>query len=214
MTDGTPGPPRRGTPRTRAFARGVMRLFGWDIEGELPPAPKFVFAVAPHTSNWDFPIGVLAMFAFGVRLSWLGKDSIFFFPVSPILRWLGGEPVDRSAPHGLVGEAVARFRSREQWVLAIAPEGTRKRVERWKTGFYRIAVGAGVPICPARIDYSRRRLGLGPLIWTTDDEAQDLTKLGGCFRKEMAKYPDRYVEEGAIRAIGRHATEEIPTSGP
>jgi 1-acyl-sn-glycerol-3-phosphate acyltransferase len=211
MTDGPAGPPRRGTPRTRAFARGVMRLFGWDIEGELPSAPKFVIAVAPHTSNWDFPIGVLAMLAFGVQMSWLGKDAIFFFPVAPVLRWLGGEPVDRSASHGVVGEAIERFRTREQWVLGIAPEGTRKRTDRWKTGFYRIAAGAGVPVCPAWIDFPRRRLGLGPLVSTTDDEAADLAKLGRFFRKDMARFPDRYVEEGALRAAERQATEETRT---
>jgi 1-acyl-sn-glycerol-3-phosphate acyltransferase len=188
-----------------------MRLFGWDIEGELPNAPKFVFAVAPHTSNWDFPIGVLSMLAFGVQMSWLGKHSIFFFPVAPILRWLGGEPVDRSASHGVVGEAIERFRTREQWVLGIAPEGTRKRTDRWRTGFYRIAAGAGVPICPVWIDFSRRRLGLGPLVWTTDDEAADFAKLGGFFNKAMARFPDRYVEEGAIRAVEHRATEESRT---
>jgi 1-acyl-sn-glycerol-3-phosphate acyltransferase len=178
-----------------------MRLFGWDIEGELPSCPRFVIAVAPHTSNWDFPIGVLAMFAFGVRMSWLGKHTIFFFPVSPILRWLGGEPVDRSAAHGTVGTAIERFRARSQWVLGIAPEGTRKRTERWRTGFYRIAVGAGVPIVPAWIDYSRHRLGLGAPIWTTDDEAADMGKLGACFRTEMAKCPERYVEEAATQSV-------------
>jgi 1-acyl-sn-glycerol-3-phosphate acyltransferase len=86
-------------------------------------------------------------------------------------------------------------------VLGIAPEGTRKRTERWRTGFYRIAVGAGVPIVPAWIDYSRHRLGLGAPIWTTDDEAADMGKLGACFRTEMAKCPERYVEEAATQSV-------------
>jgi 1-acyl-sn-glycerol-3-phosphate acyltransferase len=173
-----------------------MRLFGWDIEGEPPPCPRFVIIVAPHTSNWDFPICLLAMFAFGLQMNWLGKHSIFFFPVAPILRWLGGEPVNRSAAHGTVGAAIERFRSRPQWVLGISPEGTRRSTERWKTGFYRIAVGAGVPIVPAWIDYPRRRLGLGAPIWPTADEPADMARLGSCFNKQMAKYPERYVEEG------------------
>ena len=189
-----PGPPRRGTPRSRALAQRVMRLFGWDIEGEPPSLPKFVIIVAPHTSNWDFPIGLLAMFTFGLQMNWLGKHSIFFFPVAPILRWLGGEPVDRSAAHGTVGAAIERFQHRTQWVLGISPEGTRRLTDRWKTGFYRIAVGAGVPIVPAWIDYRRRRLGLGAPIWPSRDEAADLAKLGALFNKEMAKYPERYAE--------------------
>jgi 1-acyl-sn-glycerol-3-phosphate acyltransferase len=199
------GPPRRGSPWSRALARWLMRRIGWDIEGNLPDCPRFVFVVAPHTSNWDFPIGVLAMFAFGVRMNWLGKHTLFFFPVAPILRWLGGEPVDRSAHHGTVGAAIDRFRTRRQWVLAVSPEGTRKRVERWKTGFYRIAAGADVPMVAAWIDYSRRRIGLGPPLVPGPDEAADMVAMGRFFRKEMARYPARYAEDGPLH------TAELPS---
>jgi 1-acyl-sn-glycerol-3-phosphate acyltransferase len=189
-------PPRRGTSGSRALARRVMRLFTWDIEGELPPCPKFVIIVAPHTSNWDFPICLLAMFAFGLQMTWLAKHSIFFFPVAPVLRWLGGEPVDRSAARGTVGAAIERFQSRTQWVLGISPEGTRRHTERWRTGFYRIAAGAGVPVVPVWIDYPRRRLGLGAPLWPSADEAADMVKLGAVFKREMAKYPERYAGPG------------------
>lgn len=169
---------------------------GWRVEGQLPEEPRFVLIVAPHTSNWDFIIGVLAKLAVGIDASWLGKHTIFVFPISGILRWFGGEPVDRSASHGTVEAAIERFRARAQWVLAIAPEGTRKRVEQWKTGFYRIAVGAGVPILPVAIDYSRRVVDLGTLYHPTGDEARDLDELRRRYSARMAHHPKQFVEAG------------------
>jgi 1-acyl-sn-glycerol-3-phosphate acyltransferase len=188
------GPPRRGTPFSRAFARGLMRLAGWRVEGSLPDCPRFVLIVAPHTSNWDFLVGIMAMFATGLRLSWLGKHTIFRLPFTPVLRWLGGEPVDRAAAQGTVEAAIQRFGSRPRWVLGLAPEGTRRRGKGWKMGFHRIAVGAGVPILPVWIDYRRRVLGLGTLFTPGADAASDLARLGTVYRKEMARYPERFTE--------------------
>lgn len=178
----------------QALSIRLLALVGWRIAGALPDEPRFVLIVAPHTSNWDFIIGVLAMFAVQIRATWLGKHTIFFFPVAGLLRWLGGEPVDRRVRGGHVEQAIERFRTRPQWVLAIAPEGTRKRVEQWKTGFYRIAVGAGVPVFPVALDYSRKEVALGALYRPTGDEAVDLAALRGRFRASMAKYPGKYVE--------------------
>jgi 1-acyl-sn-glycerol-3-phosphate acyltransferase len=190
-----PSFPRRGTAVSRILAGRLLALLGWRIEGELPDCPKFVIIVAPHTSNWDFLIGILAMFAKGLRASWLGKHTVFRFPVAPVLRWLGGEPIDRTSPHGTVGTAVDLFRNRPQWVLGLSPEGTRRRVDRWKTGFYRIAVGAGVPIVPVTLDYSTRVLGVGSPIVPGPNEAVEMATLRTRFRKEMAKYPAKYAEE-------------------
>ncbi len=186
--------PRRRSPVARWLSIRILALFGWRVEGQLPETPRFVLIVAPHTSNWDFPIGVLAMFATGIRLNWLGKHTLFFFPASIILRWIGGEPVNRGARAGIVEAAIERFRTRPQYVLAIAPEGTRRRVEQWKSGFYRIAVGAGVPILTVSIDYSRRVLDLGTLYFPVGDEAQDLGMLRSRYRATMARYPEQYVE--------------------
>jgi 1-acyl-sn-glycerol-3-phosphate acyltransferase len=177
-------------------ARLLLRLAGWRIEGELPACPKFIVIVAPHTSNWDFFLGILGMFVTGIRASWLGKHTIFWFPLSPVLRWLGGEPIDRSAAHGTVGIAVEHFRTRPQWVLGLSPEGTRRRVERWKTGFYRIAVGAGVPIVPVTMDYRTRSLGIQSPVIPGPNEAVEVARLRALFRKEMAKYPEKFAEEG------------------
>jgi len=189
------GFPRRGTSVSRMLARRLLGLTGWRVEGEWPDCPKFVVIVAPHTSNWDFLVGVLAMFATGLRANWLGKHTIFRFPVAPVLRWLGGEPIDRSSPHGTVRAAVDHFRTRPQWVLALSPEGTRRRVDRWKTGFYRIAVGTGVPIVPVTMDYRSRVLGIGSPVSPGPDEAIEIAKLRARFRKEMAKYPAKFAEE-------------------
>jgi 1-acyl-sn-glycerol-3-phosphate acyltransferase len=194
MTDAGLGCPRRGSALTRALSRGLLRLVRWRIVGQLPDQPRFVLIVAPHTSNWDFIIGVLSMFAVGIRLNWLGKHTIFRFPIAGILRWLGGEPVDRTTSHGVVEAAVERFRSRPQWVLGLAPEGTRKRVDAWKSGFYRIALGAGVPILTVAFDYSRRVTDLGSLYWPTGDQDADLRATRGRYNKGMARHPDAFVE--------------------
>ena len=189
------GFPRRGTPFSRALARRVLGLAGWRVQGELPASPKFILIVAPHTSNWDFFIAVLAMFATGLRANWLGKHTICHFPLTPLLRWLGGEPIDRSAARGAVGTAIQQFRTRPQWVLALSPEGTRRPVTHWKTGFHRIAVCAGVPIVPVSIDYRSRMIGIGAPIEPSPDEAASVAKLRALFRRDMARYPNRYVEQ-------------------
>jgi len=162
------------------------------VEGALPEVPRFVMIMAPHTSNWDWPICMLAMFATGLRITWLAKHSLFFFPVAPVLRWLGGEPVDRSAPQGLVGTAIRIFEERPSWVVGITPEGTRKAAPGWKTGFHRIAIGAGVPIFPIWVDYRRRVLGLGTLYYPTGDLATDVAALGKSYDAGMARYPENF----------------------
>jgi len=203
--DRPPGLPRRGTVRSRALAHRILGLFGWRVTGGLPGLPKFLLIVAPHTSNWDFPIGLLSMFALGLRASWLGKHSIFFFPASVLLRWTGGEPIDRTAAHGTVDTAIANFRTRPQWVLALSPEGTRRRMEDWKTGFYRIATGAGVPIVPAWIDYRTRELHIAPPFETGTDMDADLRRLRGMFCKEMARYPEKFAEPPAGMSLDQPA---------
>lgn len=189
-----PGPPRRGAPWSRRLAGRLLRLIGWRLEGALPDLPRFVLIVAPHTSNWDFPVGVVAMFALGMRATFLGKHTLFRFPVAGLLRWLGGEPIDRTARHGTVEAAIQRFAERDQWILVISPEGTRKRVAHWKTGFHRIALGAGVPVLPVSFDWSRRTITLWPPVTMTEDVAADLTRLQAHFHAGMARHPDGYAD--------------------
>ncbi len=177
------------------MARRLLGLFGWRMAGALPDAPRFVLIVAPHTSNWDFPLAILAMFAVGLQLTWLGKHTMFRFPVRRLLRWLGGEPVDRSAPKGVVGAAIDRFRDRPQWVLAVSPEGTRRHIAQWKSGYHRVARGAGVPILPVAIDYSRRVIEIGTLFEPTDDATADTAALRSRYAASMARYPAQFATE-------------------
>lgn len=175
--------PRRGSAAARAFGRLVLRLMGWRVDGEVPDLPKFVIAVAPHTSNWDFVVGAATMFALDLRLSFIGKHTLFRWPVAGVLRWMGGIPVDRSASHGLVGEAVKAFASVDGRILAIAPEGTRKRGARFRSGFLRIARGANVPVVLASLDYASRCLRLGPSFTPGEDVDAELARVEAFFAK-------------------------------
>ena len=161
----------------RAFGRLALALLGWRVEGEIPDLPKFVVAVAPHTSNWDFVVGAAAMFALDLRLSFIGKHTIFRWPLAGLLRWMGGIPVDRTSPHGVVGDAVRAFEGVDRRVLAIAPEGTRSRVERFKSGFLHIAREAKVPVLLASLDYAARTVRFGPLFEPGPDIDAELRRV-------------------------------------
>jgi 1-acyl-sn-glycerol-3-phosphate acyltransferase len=173
--------PRRGSPGVVAFGRFALRLLGWRVEGEVPDLPKFVIAVAPHTSNWDFVVGAAAMFALDLRLSFLGKHTLFRGPLAPVIRWMGGIPVDRSSPHGVVGDAVAAFARSERRLLAIAPQGTRRPVPHFKSGFLHIAKGAGVPVMLATLDYGERVVRLGPTSAVGEDIEAERARIEAFF---------------------------------
>ena len=155
----------------------------------MPDLPKFVVAVAPHTSNWDFVVGMAAMFALDLRLTFIGKHTLFRWPIAPLLRWMGGIPVDRASPHGVVGDAVRAFEGVEQRVLAIAPEGTRRRVERFRSGFLHIARGARVPILLATLDYGTRCVRFGPLFEPGADVEHELRRVEAFFATVRGKRP-------------------------
>jgi 1-acyl-sn-glycerol-3-phosphate acyltransferase len=165
--------PRRGSAFFRGFGHALLRLLGWRVEGEVPDIPKFVIAVAPHTSNWDFVVGMATMFALDLRLAFIGKHTLFRGPFGAVLRWMGGIPVDRSKHHGVVRDAVAAFSQMDRHILAIAPQGTRHPVERFKTGFLHIASGAGVPVVLASLDYGAKVVKLGPTIIPGPDADAD-----------------------------------------
>lgn len=166
----------------QAFGRTYLRLSGWRIKGRFPDATKFVAIVAPHTSNWDFPLGVAVIFALELRVSWLGKHTLFDTPLQGFFRWLGGIPVDRRANHGVVEACVKAFEAVPARLLALAPEGTRKGPSRWKSGFYLMAVGAGVPILPVAFDYRNHVVNLLPLFQPSGDLERDLPLIQGQFK--------------------------------
>jgi 1-acyl-sn-glycerol-3-phosphate acyltransferase len=199
-----PRVPQRGNALAKGIAVLAMRLTGWHFEGALPDRPKFVLIVAPHTSNWDFLVGIMAMFALGIRGTFLGKHTLFRWPFGLVMRWLGGVPVDRASANDVVRQTVAYFEQREQMLLALSPEGTRKKLPAWRTGFYHVARGAQVPIVPVALDFPNRRITLFPEFHTTGDQAADFAALGAHFEARMGKRPENY--QAGARVIGRSPT--------
>jgi 1-acyl-sn-glycerol-3-phosphate acyltransferase len=188
-----PALPRRFGPWTRALGATALGIAGWRFEGAPPDVARMVVVVAPHTSNWDFPIGVAAMLALGLRVRWLGKHSLFRGPIGAMLRWLGGIPVRRGERLGAVDDAVDAFRAHNRLLIALAPEGTRRRVDDWKTGYYTIAERAGVPVLPVWLDWSRRVVGFGPAVAATGGaEVLSRRLRDRHYRPEMARRPDGY----------------------
>ncbi len=156
--------PRTRNPLTRVLGRVVFRAMGWRIEGQFPNQSKVVVALTPHTSNMDFILTIAVLWSLGLKSSFLMKQSLFWFPLGPILKALGGIPVDRSQPRGLVDKMTQEFQQRAQLVLGITPEGTRSGVRRWKHGFARIAESAQVPVLPAVLNYKTRTVLFAAII--------------------------------------------------
>ncbi|MCY7301226.1 MAG: lysophospholipid acyltransferase family protein [Ilumatobacteraceae bacterium] len=163
---------------TSLLARFWLFLWRFDlVERDEPVPAKCVMIAAPHTTNWDFPLTLALAKVGGVKISWLGKRSLFTGPMGPIMRWLGGVAVDRDAPGGMVASLAAEFEKHEQLALVVPAEGTRSKTEHWKSGFYRIAEQADVPIVLAFVDKSTRTGGFGPAIEVTGDVAADMDRM-------------------------------------
>jgi 1-acyl-sn-glycerol-3-phosphate acyltransferase len=173
------------------LARAAFRLIGWRAEGEVPNLPKFVMVAAPHTSNIDGIMLVLGAWLFRLKLHWMGKHTLFRPPFGGLVKAFGGVPIDRRAPRGAVQQMIQAFHDRERQILVVAPEGTRGKSDRWKTGFYYIAQGAGVPMVLAYIDYARRVMGIGPVIYPSGDQDADLRILHDFYRDKVARYPEK-----------------------
>ncbi|MBK8249612.1 MAG: lysophospholipid acyltransferase family protein [Gemmatimonadetes bacterium] len=187
-----PSIPRRRSWGRRVVGASVLRAMGWRVVGSWPDLPRFVVVVAPHTSNWDFVVGFAAYLALEIDASWLGKHTLFRWPAGPLLRYFGGIPVVRTQATNVVDLHVREFQSRDQLIFVVAPEGTRKRTPEWKSGFYRIATGAGVPILPVALDFGARLVRLLPAFEPTGDYAADLPQIKANFTREMARCPDGY----------------------
>ena len=171
----------------RAMGRGWLRIVGWRIEGEFPDLARCVVAVAPHSSNWDFVHAVAAVFAVGLRVSFIGKHTLFRGSLGRFMRWLGGVPVDRSRANGLVEDMVDTFSRAERLWLGIAPEGTRTRVGGFKSGFYRIALEAGVPILPVALNYHERALILLAPVTPQSDVERGVADMKALFAARGAR---------------------------
>lgn len=156
------------------LGRMFLKSMGWRVEGEIPDIKKFVIIAAPHTSNWDFPITLAVAFAMRMKIYWMGKAAIFRWPFAATFRWLGGIPIDRSKTNNVVEQSIRSFRELERLIMLVPPEGTRKKVSYWKTGFYHIAQGANVPIVLGFLDYRRKIGGIGPTFHPTGQIERDM----------------------------------------
>jgi 1-acyl-sn-glycerol-3-phosphate acyltransferase len=182
------------------LARLVLRLRGWKIVGPLPPYPKLVIIAYPHTSNWDGFYMVMTAWSQRIHLQWMGKHALFKPPFGWLIRQLGGVPIDRRAKHNVVEQAVQAFNQEEEMLLVVAPESTRKKVEGWKTGFYHIAMGAGVPFALAAMDYSTKQVRIHYVVQPTGDIEADLAKIQAYFAGAKGLHPEK---QSPIRLLPR-----------
>lgn len=188
-----PRVPRREAPRfVRRLARWLYVRLGWRVEGAPADAARQVVVIAPHTSNGDFFICALYMLASDLSPRWLGKHTLFRPPLGWLMRAIGGIPVRRDAHHDLVSQVVAEFARSPTVFLAITPEGTRRKASGWKTGYYAIAAGAGVPVVPVWVDWPRRVIGFGPRHAAEGGAAALTERLLAYYRPEMARRPREF----------------------
>lgn len=188
------------TPVVNTLMRGisvaVLKLMGWRTEGmtpdEIASYRKYILIAAPHTSNWDAPITLMVAFALRLNVYWMAKDSLFTWPIGWLSRWLGGIPIDRSASNNTVQNTVAAFAGRERLAVIVAPEGTRGKVTHWKTGFYHMAHGAGVPIALAYLDYKKKTGGIGRMYMPSGDITADMVDIQAFYSGITGKNSEQF----------------------
>ena len=184
--------PARNNALVRKIGIFFWRLSGWTLEGSLPNEKKIVVAAAPHTSNWDFIVGLPIILSLGIRASIMMKKEAFIWPFSYLWSWIGFIPIDRGAEKGAVGSAVEHFDRSEQLWFVLAPEGTRSKTKRWKTGFLSIAHQADVPILLVSWDFPTKTICFGKVFQTTGDNQKDLSDIQEYFSQFTGKRPENH----------------------
>ncbi|GGK15895.1 lysophospholipid acyltransferase family protein [Luteimonas terricola] len=167
---------------TRWLGRGILRLGGWRVVGEFPDEPRLVLIAAPHSSNWDGIWGFAVKLGLGLDIKLLGKRELFWWPLGPLLRKLGVIAVDRNRSAGVVEQVAAMIRTHDRFWFGLAPEGTRKPVEHWKSGFLKIARAADVPVLPVYFHYPDKVIGIGPLFQAGEDAVEDMRRIREWYR--------------------------------
>ncbi|MFO0709061.1 MAG: lysophospholipid acyltransferase family protein [Sandaracinus sp.] len=178
-------------PLRRFVGKAWLRAFGWTIADEMPIAEKAVFVAAPHTSNWDLPFTLAVAWALDMDISWAGKTSLFKPPFGPIMKALGGVPIDRSKRGNQVESIADAIKGAEHLYLVIAPSGTRSKRDHWKSGFYRIAQAANVPMMLGFLDYEKKRGGLAFTMEPSGDVAKDMEKIRAFYENVRGKHPEK-----------------------
>lgn len=176
-----------------ALSSWILKLFGWKVTGHFPNnVPKYIIIVIPHTSNWDFPLGLLVRSAIGLRgVRYIAKSSLFVFPFGYIFRMLGGYPVDRSKRHNFVDAVVDVYNRKERFAVTMAPEGTRKKVDKLKTGFYYIALKANIPIIMCKFDWGTKVVDWREPFYPTGNIEADFSVIGDYFRDARGYNPEQ-----------------------
>jgi len=181
--------PRKWPQWLSSFAAWVLTKKGWQVEGELINQKKAILAVAPHTSKWDFFIGLFVVFSFKLNINFFGKHTIFKPPLGAIVRRLGGIAIERSKAHGVVTSIANKIKEADQLILALAPEGTRSPIYPWKMGFMHIAQQAEIPVQVIGLDYARKRIVLGPIIQKVTNIDEQMQTIYTFYDNVCAKYP-------------------------
>lgn len=176
----------------KRLARWLLHLTGWQLSGTQPLCDRYVLIAAPHTSNWDFPLMLLFAAAFEIKVSWMAKHSLFYPPMGWVMRALGGIPIIRHKNQSVVAAMVKAFETASHLVLVVPTEGTRKRSDHWKSGFYHIARDAGVPIVPSFLDFKSKRGGFGPALSTTDELRSDMQYFRDFYRGMEGRFPKQF----------------------
>ena len=174
------------------LAKWILRLLGWKVTGRVDPFAKGVFIGAPHTSNWDFPLMIMAILVWRVDVRWVGKHTLFLGPMGPMMRWFGGIAIDRRAKQNFVEQMSERFIEEDSLYVLIAPEGTRAAAEQWRTGFYYTALNAQVPLVMSFIDYKNKELGIAGLESPSGDAAADIARYHAFYSRKTGKYPQNF----------------------
>jgi len=186
-------------------------MFGWTVEKDLPLKEKYVLVGAPHTSNWDFPLGILGMLAMGLRFRWVGKHAIFRGPTGLMLKSIGGIPVDRRIRSSFIKQMVELFNTKENMILAITPEGSRSKTLYWKTGFYYIALDATVPIALGYIDYREKKLGIGYSLFPSGNIEKDIEIIRKFYKGKTGRHREK---QGEIRVRTKEIKKAINSFKP
>jgi len=188
-------------PWWQKFSLFIFRLIKWELVAETPPYPKYVLIGAPHTTNWDWVFALLLMSALGMKPRWVGKQSLFRGIAGPVMRALGGIPVERGGRKNFVGQIVDIYNAHDELVIVLAPEGTRKYVDHWKSGFYYIALGAQVPVALGYINYEKKVCGIGGYFFPSGDLDADMKIIRELYaEKAKGKYPEN---QALIRFLPR-----------
>ena len=189
------------------MGHALLGIMGWKMDKtNLPMTDKMVIIAAPHTSNWDLPLMLACSYVSGLKMSWLGKDTIFRGPGRAFFMWWGGIPVDRSASTGMVDQVASVFKQRETLAVAIPPAGTRRHTDGWKTGFYYIALKADVPIVMSYLDWSKKVAGYGPMLKPTGDIEADFEVFREFYKDKIGKFPE-HTSPVKIRAKRQYKTK-------